>query len=100
MDVSKGDIVLSRNGRDKGKALFVADVDDDYVVLVDGKSRRLEHPKRKKRKHCLFLANDGSRVSERLRAGERVANSDVRRALAAFHAGANGQSDDDEIGGG
>ena len=91
MEVSKGDIVLSANGRDKGKALFVADVDGEYVILVDGKSRRLEHPKRKKWKHCVFLTSDRSRVSEKLKAGERVANSDVRRALAAFH---------DETGGG
>ena len=100
MEVQKGDLVQSLNGRDKGKALFVTDVDDAYVILVDGKSRRLEHPKRKKLKHCQFLARDDSRVAEKLRAGERVANIDVRRALAVFHAGEASQNHDDEIGGG
>ena len=92
MEVQKGDIVQSRNGRDKGKALFVADVDDGYLILIDGKSRRLEHPKRKKEKHCMFLAREHCRVSEKLRVGEKVVNSEVRRALAAFlNAGAQDQ---------
>ncbi|MCL2569365.1 MAG: KOW domain-containing RNA-binding protein [Oscillospiraceae bacterium] len=98
-DVQKGDLVLSLNGRDQGKALFVAEVDDLYVVLVDGKSRKLEHPKRKKIRHCKFLAREASRVAEKLRTGERVTNVDVRRALAAFHTGEVSQSDD-ETGGG
>ena len=98
MDVQRGDIVQSLNGRDQGKALFVADQDETYVILVDGKSRRLEHPKRKKRKHCMFLARDSCRVAEKLQAGERVTNSDIRRALAAFKAEVENQSD--ETGGG
>ena len=88
MEVSKGDLVLSCNGRDQGKALYVADIDGAYLILVDGKSRKIEHPKRKKEKHCKFLARDDSRVAEKLRTGERVANIDIRRALATFLAGA------------
>ena len=98
MDVQRGDIVQSRNGRDQGRALFVADTDETYLSLVDGKSRRQEQPKRKKRKHCMFLARDSCRVAERLRAGERVTNSEIRRALAVFKAGGECQSD--ETGGG
>ena len=84
MEVRKGDIVQSRNGRDRGKALFVSEVEGAYLILIDGKSRRVEHPKRKKCKHCTFLARDASRVSEKLRQGEKVGNSEVRKALAAF----------------
>ena len=100
MELRKGDIVLSLSGRDKGSALFVADLDDGYAILVDGKGRRLERPKRKKQKHCRFLSRDACRVSEKLGMGERVTNNDVRRALAAFRAGAASQSDDDKTGGG
>ncbi|MCL2588678.1 MAG: KOW domain-containing RNA-binding protein [Oscillospiraceae bacterium] len=98
-DMQRGDIVESVNGRDQGKPLFVTDRDETYVVLVDGKSRSLENPKRKKQKHCKFLARDSSRTAEKLKAGERVNNSEIRRALAAFVAGAASQSDD-ETGGG
>jgi len=99
MELQKGDLVQSQNGRDKGKALFVADLDGEYLILVDGKSRRLEQPKRKKQKHCIFLARDSSRVAEKLRAGERVTNSEVRRALAAWNAGAAEQADEEIRGG-
>jgi len=100
MELRKGDIVLSLCGRDKGHALFVADLDEGYAILVDGKGRRLEQPKRKKQKHCKFLDRDASRVSEKFSIGERVTNQDVRRALAAYRAGATTQSDDDKTGGG
>jgi len=85
MDMCKGDIVRSSNGRDEGKPLFVLEVDDAYLVLADGKSRKIEHPKRKKEKHCAFLARlDECRVSEKIRSGEKVNNSEIRRAIAQF----------------
>ena len=87
MEVQKGDIVLSRNGRDKGKALFVLEVSEDYLLLVDGKSRTVEHPKRKKTKHCMFLDRESSRITPKLAAGEKVFNNEVRKALATFRAG-------------
>ena len=88
MDVCKGDMVRSSNGRDKGKPLFVLEVDGAYLVLVDGRSRKIEHPKRKKEKHCTFLARrEGCRVSEKIRSGEKVNNSEIRRAIAQFNDG-------------
>lgn len=89
MEVCKGDIVQSENGRDQGKPLFVLEVEGDYLILVDGKSRRVEHPKRKKEKHCAFLSRAEDRVSEKIRVGEKVNNSEIRRAIAAFCAGGN-----------
>jgi len=98
MEVCRGDIISSRNGRDKGKSLFVAEVDGDFLVLVDGKSRKVERPKRKKEKHCMFLAREESRVAEKLRNGERVNNSDIRKALAAFRNNAEaGQTETGEV---
>jgi len=97
IEVCKGDIVRSLNGRDQGKPLFVLEVDGAYLVLVDGKSRKMEHPKRKKEKHCVFFTRrEECRVSEKLRAGEKVSNSEIRRAIATFVADGNV----DQIGGG
>jgi len=91
MEVCKGDIVRSEKGRDQGKPLFVLEVDGAYLILADGKSRRVEHPKRKKEKHCKFLARlTDCRVSEKIRGDERVNNSEIRRAIAAFTADGNG----------
>jgi ribosomal protein L14E/L6E/L27E len=50
-DYQIGQIVFSKCGRDKGKAFIVVSVEEDYVHLVDGKTRTLENPKKKKHKH-------------------------------------------------
>ena len=48
----KGQIVRSLAGRDKGQILVVVDrFDDSHVLVVDGKRRLLDKPKKKKEKH-------------------------------------------------
>ena len=50
--MKKGQVVISKCGRDKGLALVVIDNDhDNYVYLVDGRLRRLCKPKKKKVRH-------------------------------------------------
>ena len=51
-----GQLVLSRAGRDQGRYFLVYQVlDDGYVSLVDGRLRKVEKPKRKKKKHLRGL---------------------------------------------
>lgn len=89
MEIQKGDIVFSKNGRDKEKPFYVLEVEEAYLFLVDGKGRKIEQPKRKKTKHCGFLIREESRVSEKIRNDEKVLNSELRRGLAAYKAGKN-----------
>lgn len=84
MDIDRSDIVLSIAGRDQGTLFYVLDVADGYVLIADGKGRRLEKPKRKKLKHVQKVARVESRVAEKLRSGEKVLNSELRRDLAAY----------------
>lgn len=84
MEISKADIVVSLAGRDQGKLFYVIAVDDQYAMIADGKGRKLETPKRKKRKHLQKVFRSDSRVAGKLLAGERVLNSELRRDLAAF----------------
>lgn len=52
MDFEKGQLVKSKAGRDKGEYFLIYDiVDDKNVLIVDGKIRRLEKPKLKKKIH-------------------------------------------------
>lgn len=47
-----GQVVLSTCGRDMGKLQMVLEIlDDSYVLVVDGKQRKIEKPKKKKIKH-------------------------------------------------
>ena len=92
MDISKSDIIISLAGRDKDQLFFVLDTDETYVYLADGKGRRLESPKRKKRRHVRKLPLYPSRVAEKLRNGDKVLNSELRRELAVFGQTFNSQN--------
>ena len=84
MDIARSDIVKSIAGRDMGKYFFVLDTDGEFLVLADGKIRRIENPKRKKRKHTVFVERSDCRIAEKLRSEEKVTNSELRRTLAAY----------------
>ena len=44
----------------------------------------MESPKRKKRRHVLFVAADENRLSEKIKSEEKITNSELRRALAGY----------------
>ena len=82
MDIAKSNIVRSDAGRDKGKLFFVLAAEGEYLLLADGKSRKVESPKRKKRRHVQFVAADDTRLAEKIRSEEKITNSELRRTLA------------------
>lgn len=92
MDVARSDVVRSCAGRDSGQLFFVVELDESYVYLADGKGRRVEKPKRKKRKHVELLPRRDSRVADKIRSGDKVLNSELRRDLAAFGQQFNSQN--------
>ena len=85
-DIQIADVVIATAGREKGKLFYVLDVDEQYLILGNGKDRTLEQPKRKKRRHVDKVLRSETRVAEKLRSGDKVLNSELRRDLA-FHAG-------------
>jgi len=76
------DVVISMAGRDAGKLFYVIEADETYLTLVNGKDRSLENPKKKKRKHVKKVLRSETRVAEKLRGGDKVLNSELRRDLA------------------
>ena len=86
MEIARSNIVRSDAGRDKGKLFVVLAVEGEYLLLADGKSRKVETPKRKKRRHVLFVAADDNRLAEKIKGEEKITNSELRRTLAAYRA--------------
>ena len=76
------DVVISTAGRDQGKLFYVVGTDPAFLYLANGKDRKLETPKRKKRKHIQKVLRSETRVAEKLRQGDKVLNSELRRDLA------------------
>ena len=82
MIVRQGDVVRSAAGHDKDQFFLVLREEGDFLWLVDGKSRRLETPKRKRRKHVASAGVWTHPVTGRLREGAPVLDSEIRAALA------------------
>jgi ribosomal protein L14E/L6E/L27E len=92
-DIAISDIVISLNGRDKGSAFFVVQKEDIYALLCDGKSRRIDKPKRKKLKHMRFESKSDSRTALKIKNGHKVTNSEIRRALAEYRTTSLGEEE-------
>ena len=81
-DLTIADVVISTAGRDAGKLFYVLEADDVWLSLVNGKDRTIEKPKRKKCKHTRKVLRSDTRVAAKLRSGDKVLNSELRRDLA------------------
>ena len=81
-DLTIADVVQSIAGRDKDHLFYVLETDGQYLILADGKHRMIEKPKRKKIKHTVKVLRSETRVAEKLRLGEKVLNSELRKDLA------------------
>lgn len=84
MQSQQSDIVTSITGRDCGSMLVVVAAEGDSVLVANGKNRRAENPKRKKRKHIRFVAHSDARTQERLTQNGRLTNSELRKAISLW----------------
>lgn len=78
----KGRVVMSLQGRDAGRFFIIVDiVDEQYVMLSDGDSRKLNHPKKKKTKH-LHAAPIKMKDFCALESSKQLKDSDIRKFLS------------------
>ena len=78
-----GRVVLSTQGRDEGRYFVVLEViDENFVLMADGLTRKVDHPKKKKVKHLrpkpILVEVDGAKLTNK-----HLQDSDLRNALAA-----------------
>ncbi|EHL16881.1 KOW domain-containing RNA-binding protein [Peptoanaerobacter stomatis] len=83
MNLAKGQLVRSMAGHDKGEYFLIYEiVDDNYVKIVNGKSRKLEKPKLKKIKH-LSKINKVSNVIDEINTSDiKSQNKKIMREIA------------------
>lgn len=82
--LERAQIVRSLAGHDQGSLLCVMDTDGEFLLVADGKTRKVEHPKRKRAKHVELVGTFDHPTIEKFRAGYPVGNQELRRALAAL----------------
>ncbi|MCL2854202.1 MAG: KOW domain-containing RNA-binding protein [Defluviitaleaceae bacterium] len=89
MDLQIGQIVFSKAGKDRGCAFIVVGVDSEkgseYALLVDGKSRRVENPKRKKAKHLQPTNIVDAGIVQLITSQTQLKDADFRTALKRWN---------------
>ena len=85
VEVTVGDLVVSRAGRDKGRPFVVLRAEEGFVYLVDGDLRRLSKPKKKKRMHVKPYPKKGLCRME-FPEGRQMCDADIRKRIAALTA--------------
>ena len=76
-----GRIVRSRQGRDAGRCFVILQVvDEQFVMMADGLTRKLAHPKKKKIKHLQPKPVLVAGIEDGLN-NHQLLDSDLRKAL-------------------
>lgn len=84
--------VVSKAGRDKGELFLILRMEGEYAYIVDGQLRKVDKPKKKKLKHLQRIDYISEFISAKLDNGDRVTNSEVRKALAQYRESEGGHS--------
>lgn len=86
-DLSIGQSVISSAGHDKGKLFVVlCIIDDRYVYISDGNIKKVENPKKKKRKHLKKLDCISNEIKNKLEASEKITDSEIKKFIKSVEA--------------
>lgn len=81
VELNVGDIVQSLAGRDKDGYFSVIEVDGDYVMIADGRKRKVSSPKRKKIKHLKKVSSVSEELIERIKNDKPLGNERLSKEL-------------------
>ena len=84
IEIKLGDIIYSKAGRDSARHYVVMWHDEPYIGICDGDLHKIDKIKKKKIKHIKSMEYNSSYVYNKLIVGEKVTNSEIRRALDEF----------------
>ena len=87
MSEATGQIVRSTAGHDKGLLFCVVGEEAPFLLLANGKQRKLAAPKKKKDIHVERVGALDQKVLDKLIDGNSVSDRELRMALAAFKGG-------------
>jgi hypothetical protein len=77
-----GRVVISKSGRDQGKAFVVVKViNDRYLSICDGDLRKIENPKKKNIRHLHFTHLQADEVLDCFHKGDIPENHIIKRNI-------------------
>ena len=83
LPIEVGSIVISKAGRDMGRPfLVVQEIDENFVLVADGKLRTMDRLKTKRRKHLKPTGEMVQDARDRLSQGKQVFDHELRAWLS------------------
>ncbi len=83
-EIAPGKIAISKKGRDKGRYFVILlSLDADFVMVSDGDTRKLNHLKKKRRKHLCALPAEVPELLNAYQAGT-LQDAMIRKALQPY----------------
>lgn len=79
-----GEFAKSKAGHDKEEIFIIINKEEEYVYLVDGKSRILDKPKKKKIKHIQFINQIDEELQRKLETNLILRDEDIKRAIKSY----------------
>lgn len=84
-ELTIGQVVKSRAGRDNGRVFLILDIiDEHHVLIVDGDLRKLDNPKKKKVKHLIIYNTILPGFKEKLEDSLTINDAYIRKYLEPF----------------
>ena len=77
-----GMFAISLAGHDKGQIYVIVKADKEYVYIADGNLRKIEKPKKKKRRHVQLIKSGlDKELTAKLENAQTIYNEEIRHAL-------------------
>ncbi len=80
-EIRQGMFARSLAGHDAGKLYMIWKADQELLYLVDGIHRKIENPKKKKRKHVQVDYRTAPVIALMISEGETIRDEAVRKAI-------------------
>ena len=81
--VETGRVVISKCGRDEGRLFLVTgEIDEDFVLIADGDTRKIAKQKKKRRKHLKPTLTLSQELRERIMKGDMPEDFEIRACLS------------------
>lgn len=77
-----GMFAISKAGHDKDQMYLIVKEEGDFFYLADGKSRGIEKPKKKRKKHLQIVKTGiDEALAEKLKKGQTIYNEEIKFAI-------------------
>lgn len=86
VNISIGQLVTSNAGRDQANIYLVVGIKaNQYLLLANGRERKIQNPKQKNIRHVNVLKFIAQGVADKLQSGMKITDEEIRQAIKVLY---------------